>query len=255
MSEKKDNAVSSASARGLVVAGTVAALTAATGAAPEAIALAAAGSGALDVFIDRVVGFVRGQLDRDCRVWWQNVIANLGDDDVAEVLEERLEEPNVQRALFESLRALADRIDPTVVPSLGVLTAEYVREVKAPDWFLRGTARMLSDLSAEEFIALRILVEGVERAPATGLLELEFWRIDDPRQNAQCIVKEITFPSGGGIAFSGGAGYLDVPSEHVSRLMHALSGYGLGALRAENVRIEKSTIARLDRVLSPSTRR
>jgi hypothetical protein len=61
---------------------------------------------------------------------------------------------NAQRSTLEAVRRLLDALADEVAAPLAALTTEYVNARKAPDGFFRGTARLLSDLTSEEFAAL-----------------------------------------------------------------------------------------------------
>ena len=97
------------------------------------------------------------------------------EESAALVLRDRLAaSAPAQRAVLDGVRRLLDSVAEDAAIPLADLTAEYVNANKPPDWFFRGTARFLSDVSVEELSALRALlvlvstdgvIEGREEVP------------------------------------------------------------------------------------------
>jgi len=72
--------------------------------------------------------------------------------------------PGFETIMFETYRNLAQAVDDAVVPALGMLAGEYDFGGKQADAFFRATGRLLCDLDAEGFNALRrILREELTR--------------------------------------------------------------------------------------------
>jgi len=67
--------------------------------------------------------------------------------------------------LSESVRALLEVVDPAVVPSLAVLSGEYLKKDRHVDGFFRGTARTLADLTADELAMLRAILRVLDDVP------------------------------------------------------------------------------------------
>lgn len=83
----------------------------------------------------------------------------------AEEMEEQLrvdgENPCLQEVLIETVRSVGEALDGAVVPALARLARRYKASGNRPDAFFRGMRRVLSDLDAEEFEALKLLVDKV----------------------------------------------------------------------------------------------
>jgi hypothetical protein len=63
--------------------------------------------------------------------------------------------------VIENVRALADALSDVVVPALAKLTRDYISKKQGADAFFRGLRRILSDVSEDEYVALRDLVRRV----------------------------------------------------------------------------------------------
>ncbi len=79
------------------------------------------------------------------------------DEDVLLVMEEACASESGREVIRETMRRLAETLDPAVVPTLGKLMREYLDAKKAPDAYLRGMMCVLSDLSAAELAELRLV--------------------------------------------------------------------------------------------------
>jgi len=80
-------------------------------------------------------------------------------EEAARVLRVKIESsPNAQRATLEGVRRLLDSIAREAAEPLADLTAEYASGDKPVDGFFRGAARLLADLTPEEFAALRAIL-------------------------------------------------------------------------------------------------
>jgi len=78
-----------------------------------------------------------------------------------------------QRAALDDVRRLLDEVADEVAPLLAALSAEY--KSKPPDGFFRGTARFLSDASAEELSTARdLLARAVKGTPVEDSDKISF---------------------------------------------------------------------------------
>ena len=66
-----------------------------------------------------------------------------------------------RETVLESVRRLLEAVADDVAPALGSLAAEYLREKKEPDPFFRGAARLLADLSTQEYQELGTLLGSI----------------------------------------------------------------------------------------------
>jgi len=147
-SEKKGLKASDLAGIGIAAAGAAAA-------GPQAAIVAAAAKGApalIDLYVGRWKDRRRSEVDE----WWEEVLMESGSDEgAAAQIKARSDEPAVEEVIVASLRALLDRVTPTVIPALGMLTREYLREAREPDAFFRAMARLLSDCTSGEYEVLR----------------------------------------------------------------------------------------------------
>lgn len=132
----------------------IAAASAAAGGPKAALVAAAteAGPALIDLFVDKWRGRRRSEVEK----WWDDVTMENGSDEGAVAqLRARSDDPAVQEVVAASLRALLDRVTPDVIPALGMLTREYLRERKDPDAFFRAMARVLSECTSGEYEVLK----------------------------------------------------------------------------------------------------
>lgn len=105
---------------------------------------------------------------------WSND-ANITAEEVAAQLEARREEPSVNDAIWRAVRGLMDAPNESAAIPLGVLAAEYARKGRKADIFFRGTVRLLSELSEDEFAELRALLSWLlESTQSTKILVLAY---------------------------------------------------------------------------------
>lgn len=131
--------------------------------------------------------------------------------------------PHFEAVMFETYRNMAQAIDDSVVPALGMLAGEYDYGRRRPDTFFRSTGRLLCDLDAEAFSALR------------RILREEIWR-DEHRDI-----------------------YITGEDPYIPLLQHLLSAPGLkssdkGRHRVDGrtaIKIPKETAKRLQRLIDP----
>jgi len=136
-------------------------------------AAAVAGGVALPPLAGLVVGVaVRSGVaawNRRGERWWQGFLEAFGpasQEERERSLREGLKSENARQAVFVSVRSLLDALDDGVAEPLGRLAAEYYAQGKAADWFFRGLTRVLADLSATEYHAMRMmLTQFMEHAP------------------------------------------------------------------------------------------
>lgn len=74
--------------------------------------------------------------------------------------------PEAARAALAGMRALLDAVDDATVPAIARLVAEYTSEGRQPDRFFRGASRFLADLSAEDMLTTRALLEAMVKLEA-----------------------------------------------------------------------------------------
>jgi hypothetical protein len=85
------------------------------------------------------------------------------DDQFAELIRRKLEDEPVRDALLEAMRAALEAMSDDVMPALGGLIREYAKVDRRADGFFRGCCRLLQDVSAEEYQALRLIVNGIAK--------------------------------------------------------------------------------------------
>ncbi len=94
--------------------------------------------------------------------WWKSFVAaypGRSEKEREQLLREGVKSEDRRQAVFACVRSLLDALDDAVAEPLGRLAAEYHVDDKAPDWFFRGMARMLADLSADELVSMRIMLQ------------------------------------------------------------------------------------------------
>jgi len=103
---------------------------------------------------------------------------------------EEMIDPNVRRAIFETLQHLMTHGDRCVIPAIGRLTEDYVSARRRPDGFFRGMGRMLSELTCPELALLQRF------AATVGALELkdneaslDYWTKDVPVPVVRCVIQ------------------------------------------------------------------
>jgi len=142
------------------VAGTLAALA---GQPPEMIIATA-----LSQFVPFVAGLVFGVAwnakKAEAERWWAEFLRQIAEhegvtvEEVEERVRSRADEPYVREAIFRSLRALLEAVDDAATVPLAQLVAHYHTSKQKPDAFFRGMARLLAELSGQEIVDLRRLV-------------------------------------------------------------------------------------------------
>lgn len=152
---------------------TAVAATLSGAALPLALALALIGlfPSAVTLGIEVVARRQKAKVD----VWWETLRSGVKGDtpgDVREEIEDRIEEPHVHETVVESVRQVLDAHDPSVVPVIGKLSAEYYRAQRSPDGFFRGFSRMLADLSGEELRDFRRLMQALAKIDNDGVRSL-----------------------------------------------------------------------------------
>ena len=157
MSDKKDvikDAVVSVGAW----AGTTAGAALITGADARTVAVATAAAG-MAALIDKL-GSIHDIWTRDRRM--KMLVGYAGQDaDAATAvadLDEHAHEDWAKPLIFETLRRLNDALDDAVLPAMGRLLRAYISEGQPIDNVYRGLARVLADVSGEEFVSLQKLM-------------------------------------------------------------------------------------------------
>jgi hypothetical protein len=86
---------------------------------------------------------------------------NVTPEEIAGRLEANREDPDVADAIWRAVRGLMEAPNDAAAVTLGVLTAEYMREKRKADVFFRGTVRLLSELSESEIAEAREILSWV----------------------------------------------------------------------------------------------
>lgn len=164
--EKRRDSEANAKELTTLATGTAASLTVALAAgatiSPTAGALLAAGGAAASTFFGRTASWVRQRRERRTLAWYDEYVR--GEEAVdPEAVEARLDaqadDAIVQETILEGARAVDEALADEVVLHLARLTRFYVGSGRGADAFFRGTRRLLSDLTGDEFSALRALVK------------------------------------------------------------------------------------------------
>lgn len=102
--------------------------------------------------------------------WWQSVCESGWEtpEEVQGILEANQEHAWARETVLESVRRLLEAVDDAAAAPLGSLAAEYVKSRTAPDWFFRGLARMLAELSRAELQELSALARDIAEMSADG---------------------------------------------------------------------------------------
>lgn len=133
-----------------------------TTAAAVATGPAAVGTALMALFPTLVGAFLPGFLDRkgkEIRTWWDEVVGSSGSDEgIAAEIESRMGSPEVQETVMAGVRAILDRLAPDVRTPIALLTREYARACREPDWFFRAVATILTTVTAEEYAAFKAIV-------------------------------------------------------------------------------------------------
>jgi hypothetical protein len=98
-------------------------------------------------------------------------------EEAARVIAEAGNDPATANTIVETMRRMTEALDPAVLPALGRLMRAYVDEGRAPDAFLRGSMRLLADLSADELEALRDLLSAIAGAINGQPFEIELVKL------------------------------------------------------------------------------
>jgi len=201
----------------------------AASAGPVPAALAAAGD-AGPAIVELFVSGWRGRRRREVSEWWDAVVMDNGSEQgAAAQIAARVEDPVAQEVIVGALRALLDRVAPVVVPALGMLTREYLREGKEPDAFFRGMARVLGDLTAAEYEVLRNMAVRMRRHHMTRRLSFHVVSLPGMLEGVQLAVDG---PSVGR--------QFDCAPGDAAQVFHLLSVNGLGN-RTEETRSTRIT--------------
>ncbi len=204
----------------------------AAGASPLVAGLLGAGAGTAGPLLAMVGGWLQEKRERRLSGFLGEYYraGPAADPDAVEAeLHARSEDPLIQELVIEGLRAVDEVLADAVVPVLARLTREYVSNARGADWFFRGVRRVLSDLTNEEFEALRSIVQ---RVVAVGIptaadpLRLEHHE-GHPSKPEGLTCNWTEEPEDGGKASWAGRKILgDAP--HARRLFYLLKANGLG---------------------------
>jgi hypothetical protein len=105
----------------------------------------------------------------DADAWWQETAKRFTrrtKTDFHERIAERIDDRGVHETIVRAARALSEIVDPTAIPIIAELTAEYLQYEWKADRFFRGALRLLSEVGAAELAQLRTLLRFAVRAKA-----------------------------------------------------------------------------------------
>lgn len=194
----------------LVMAGPVAATSAAT------LAL-------LPLVIGRAIPVFAERKAKEAREWWDWVVGvNAPAGTVGVDIGAHADDPAFHEVVVQAFRALVDAVAPDVIPALGLLTREYARQGKRPDYFFRAVARTLSDLESEEFRDLKTLLSLIMRGPRRGRIEMILSMLPDGSPVQVMFMDRTPLPVEIKWVPSG------VSLPHGDRLFHLLKMHGVG---------------------------
>lgn len=258
--------IGKAVATGVATAAVAGATALADGKSPEQAAILA-GASVLPSILGEVFSAGLDRKRRQAKRFWEELLREIAADEgvTREEVEERIQslsdEPYVREAIFRSLRALMDFVDDddAVTVPLARLVAESYRQKARPDAFFRGTARLLTELSAAEVNELRRTLawafEGTE-AGALRLVVMEHsWGPDRSPVPAPPHFLRFIKPTGGLAEHHGRLDGIEDPA----RLLHLLEAHGLAQHSDDagyfdvdpfRIRLERGVAERLQRILS-----
>lgn len=123
-------------------------------------------AGALVPALESFVKAVRDRRVNRSAIWWEEVLRDpeRGQEQVAAELLDATSNPEAVDVVMRSVRDLMEVVDEVVIPSLGVLAREYLREKKRVDPFYRSTVRVLCDCTSEDFTDLKALLQAASTA-------------------------------------------------------------------------------------------
>jgi hypothetical protein len=130
------------------------------GVSPVGAALVAGAATVLAGLVGGGFKFLVARAESRWHLWYAAYVEGFAEDPalVEAHLHAEAEDPIVQELVVENARAIAEALTDSVVPVLARLTREYKSAKRRPDAFFRGMRRVLSDLSEDEYGALRGLV-------------------------------------------------------------------------------------------------
>ena len=180
MGESKRDAITNA----VIVASTSAGVAAlSSGASPGAAALLAAVVPGASLVVRWTNERMARRFKRFLDAFLEGDQVALSPEDVEAKLGEAGADPRAREAILEALRAASDALADVVVSPLARLVRTYALEKRGPDVFFRGMRRVLTDLSEDEFEALREFVRRAEGVRFSGehpsSLELLYWKTAD----------------------------------------------------------------------------
>lgn len=148
----------------IVKAGAAASFAVAAGGSPGLVV----GAALAPLLASRAFDWTRDLFSSREKTYWSNLADALGDDaaSVRETIEKDLPDEALKGVVIDAMRSLLLTVDSAVVPPIAALSAEYIKSGTRVDGFFRGLSRVLTDLTAEEFEELRMLLAGLARVPA-----------------------------------------------------------------------------------------
>lgn len=127
--------------------------------------------GGLSAIAPVLMDTYRHRMQNRAQKLWEKIVANSAsksEEEIANEINLHADEPYIYETIVQSVQKLLEAADDSVVPSLGVLAAEYLREEKRPDSFFRGLSQLLCDLSNEEFTDFQELIAVFYSAPVVS---------------------------------------------------------------------------------------
>lgn len=155
-------------------AGVAASMAAASGASPGLV-VATAATALIPQGLAWLYNGAIGWKQREAAKWWMTMLtAERADDASAEEIAQEIldhqDKPHVRDTILRSVRGLLDALEPSVIPSLALLSREYIREKKKPDVFFRGTVGLLSNIASEDELAdLKRIISELAAMPPSAV--------------------------------------------------------------------------------------
>jgi hypothetical protein len=163
-----------------VAAGTVAVAGAALLATSPPMAIAAAGVALAPQVIEPWVRWRERHRERRIREMLAGYLEGMPVEDEAYVeatLQSLADDPTVREVLADAFRVIDEASASEAVLAMGRLVRSYQIERRPADWFSRGVRRLLSDISSDDYVALKELlalladVQSTEDRAAVRLVE------------------------------------------------------------------------------------
>jgi hypothetical protein len=143
--ENKDQVLDSV---GRVAEGTAVAVGSAIGEQLGGPLAAVAAGAAVQTVFETFRSLWSRRVDSRAEAFEEAALKELASHGVDDVPSHAATNPDFAEVVFQNYRRALDAVDPTVLPALARLTAQY--STRRPDAFFRGVGRILEDLSHDE---------------------------------------------------------------------------------------------------------